>query len=767
MKLHIIFHSLILAFFIAAAAFTGGNIRLDADLLNMIPKSFSKASFSKADSRMTANANMNCIILVKNSDFEAAKKDAAVVWEKLKESDKFDAVSLYNDMEDFSEINEFLYKYRWALIKDESAEEISQKALYNAFSPINISSLENLDTDPYLLSENALQNYLKALESTGTKLHLKDGVLACEKDGFSYVMVRCLLNKKGSALSSKENAVVLIKNVCSGLSSSFVFSGTPFHSYESSTSAMKEITVITIISVVAVTAILLFVFRSPLPLFVTVATILLSVLSGFLMTLAVFKTLHVMVLIFGTSLIGSCIDYSLHFFIGWKGNPGLKDGYAVRNNIRKALVFSFVSTVLCYSVLFFAPYNLLHQMAVFSITGFVSTFLTVFFIYPKIRLPEKRSIFFIEKIPSLPPVSSKIRRASVAAVFVLPLLVCFAFRSELKIQNNVASLYTMKGKLLSDEIEAATVLGVNNPGYFIVKGESEEAVLENVLKLETEVTQKIPGISLLSAVSFVPPKSVQKKSLQKSRILVDSSKFQYMGLGYSESESIELSEKLKKNFENSENLFVTPSLMPLFLKDAIKNVWLGEIDGNFYCAAIPSSIDDEKELVFRKICGGDENFCFLSKAKDISRDLNHLSKMILIFFAASYVLIFCVLKFFYGFRQVAKILSVPILVILSTAAVFLLSSANLEFFSVTGMILVLGLGLDYIIYTIEGEKAEEHKPEDKLESFAILLSFVTTELSFGILALSSFKPVHFLGLSIFTGLAAAFIISRLYHLKKN
>lgn len=767
MKIHVIFHSLILVFFLAVVTLTGGNVRLDGDLLNMIPKSFSKVSFSKADSRMTENANMNCIILVKNADFNEAKKNAAAVYEELKKSDKFDSVVLFNDVEELSEITDFLYKYRWALIKDESAGEISQKALFNAFSPFNITSLENLDSDPYLLSENALQNYLKALESTGTKLQLKDGVLACEKDGFSYVMVRCLLNKKGSALASKENAVVLIKNVCSGLSGSFIFSGTPFHSYASSTSAMKEITVISVLSVVAVTAILLLVFKSPLPLFVTVATILLSVLSGFLMSLAVFRTVHVMVLIFGTSLIGSCIDYSLHFFIGWKGNSDLKDGYAVRDNIKKAVVFSFVSTVLCYSVLLFAPYNLLHQMAVFSITGFVSTFLTVFCIYPKIPLPENRGLSFIEKIPELPPVSSKIRRITVAALFVLPLAVCVVFRGELKIRNNVASLYTMKGKLLSDEIEAGTVLGVTNPGYFIVKGESEEDVLENVLKLEEMVLEKVPGISLLSAVSFVPPKSVQEKSLEKSRILVDSSKLQFLGLGYSENESSELSRKLKAGFENSENLFVTPSNLPPFLKDAIKNVWLGEIDGKFYCAALPSSIDDEKEEIFREICETDENFCFLSKAKDISRDLNHLSKMILLFFAASYVLIFVVLKFFYKLKQVAKILSVPLLVILSTAAVFLLFSSNLEFFSVTGMILVLGLGLDYIIYTIESERSREKKIEDKLESFAILLSFVTTELSFGILALSSFKPVHFLGLSIFTGLAAAFIISRIYHLKKS
>ena len=53
----------------------------------------------------------------------------------------------------------------------------------------------------------------------------------------------------------------------------------------------------------------------------------------------------------------------------------------------------------------------------------------------------------------------------------------------------------------------------------------------------------------------------------------------------------------------------------------------------------------------------------------------------------------------------------------------------------------------------------EHKKENalQLEPFAIVLSFLTTALSFGTLAMSTFMPVHLLGLSIFSGLATAFI----------
>ena len=131
--------------------------------------------------------------------------------------------------------------------------------------------------------------------------------------------------------------------------------------------------------------------------------------------------------------------------------------------------------------------------------------------------------------------------------------------------------------------------------------------------------------------------------------------------------------------------------------------------------------------------------------------------MVLKFFIVAYVLMFIMLKFFYTWKQALKIISVPFLIILVVVAVFAACKINLEFFSVTGLILVFGLGLDYIIYMMENEKKKTI-----LEPFATLVSFVTTIISFGALALSSFKPVHLIGLSIFIGLATAYISSFFY-----
>ena len=135
--------------------------------------------------------------------------------------------------------------------------------------------------------------------------------------------------------------------------------------------------------------------------------------------------------------------------------------------------------------------------------------------------------------------------------------------------------------------------------------------------------------------------------------------------------------------------------------------------------------------------------------------------MVLIFFGATYIVMFIVLKFFYTWKQALKIISIPLLIILSCSSVFAAIKTKFEFFSVTGLILVFGLGLDYIIYMVENEKNKKSATK-KLEPLATTLSFATTLISFGALAFSSFAPVHLIGLSISIGLTTAFVCSKCY-----
>jgi predicted exporter len=65
-------------------------------------------------------------------------------------------------------------------------------------------------------------------------------------------------------------------------------------------------------------------------------------------------------------------------------------------------------------------------------------------------------------------------------------------------------------------------------------------------------------------------------------------------------------------------------------------------------------------------------------------------------------------------------------------------------------------------FTTEGETGNSRSRDSFLTILAIVLSFLTTILSFGALTLSGFTPIHIFGLTVFSGLTAAFIISMFF-----
>ncbi|MBR6215967.1 MAG: MMPL family transporter, partial [Spirochaetaceae bacterium] len=762
-----IFHAAVLLVFLCVFFLFQGKKGFDADLFNMIPKSFEDASVRAANDKLTKSSSQNAIILVSHSDFDAAKKAAEEVYRCLSTSGNFDDVSLYTDGNNVAEITDFMHRYRWNLLDEETSEKIlsagtdgngiveqfASEALERAFSPFSVFSVDAIETDPFMLSQLHFERYVSLLQKSGMALSVKDGVLASSHEGRWYIMLRGLLSKKGAALANSRNGVAEIHSVCSQLEKDgvrFVFSGTPFHSYESSTQASREITIITTAAMLLVVLLLLYIFRSPKPILASVFSIGVSVCTGLCATLAVFKTMHVMTLVFGTSLIGSCIDYSLHFFTHWAANSGAASGADIRKRLMKPLSMAIVSTTICFAMLLFAPFTLIRQIAVFCTVGLFSSFLTTVCLFPSLALPEgPRQIplvrFFEKKNPQKAPLLKKWNTQKKASLIILLMLfvcsVCFiaCFRGNLKIENNLAKLYKMKGRLLADEIEAASVIQYSPAGWFIISGKSEEELLQHEEILCNALRSQAGFGRLLAASQFVPSAATQKKSQQACVLLLQHAEEQFLMLGFDEAETQSLVSSLQSDLEAAAGKFISieNGTVPPFVLSAFSSVWIGESDGTFYSAVMPNSTSDK--ALFEKISAQYEFVHWINTVSDISSDLDRLTRIMIWFFAVSFVLVFVILNFLYPLRDSLQIISIPLLIVLVTGAVFSCFNIAFEFFSVTGIVLVFGLGLDYIIYTVSGSRSDTE--DNALERTAVFLSFVTTVLSFGVLAAFGFAGV--------------------------
>jgi predicted exporter len=127
------------------------------------------------------------------------------------------------------------------------------------------------------------------------------------------------------------------------------------------------------------------------------------------------------------------------------------------------------------------------------------------------------------------------------------------------------------------------------------------------------------------------------------------------------------------------------------------------------------------------------------------------------FFFAAYLVVSVLIFFVYPWRECLKICAVPLFLVIAAMTVLAVNRIPLGFFSVAALVLVFGLGLDYIFY-MTGRRQEQG---GYLTFLGVVLSFLTTLLSFGALSLSNFMPVHIFGLTVSAGLSAAFISAML------
>ncbi|MCL2233131.1 MAG: hypothetical protein FWB99_08655, partial [Treponema sp.] len=185
----------------------------------------------------------------------------------------------------------------------------------------------------------------------------------------------------------------------------------------------------------------------------------------------------------------------------------------------------------------------------------------------------------------------------------------------------------------------------------------------------------------------------------------------------------------------------------------IENLWIGAHGGGYFSSVMLLRPADQS--LFRAIADEFDAVHFISLAEDIGRDLDTLTGTMLFLFLAAYIAVAVIIFFMYKWRDNLKICAVPLLLVVAALAVLAANGISIGFFSVAALVLVFGLSLDYIFF-MTGRKPALEK---NLSLLGVVLSFLTTFLSFGALALSSSMPVHLFGLTVSAGLGAAFVFA--------
>jgi len=738
-------------------------VEVDTSFFSILPVSREKPALADAESKLQQNLNNRIQILVGSNDFPSAYQAGETLSGLIADIPGVDSVTWKTMDLNQVELRSFIDKNRYSLINREdreflindSAEILASDAVSQVFSPMSFAYLGNIDEDPFLITNRILKSYLDSVMKSGGRLTLRDGVLATEYGDRNYVMIGVELSE--SSMSSKTVPEILqATDTVKNDNTEVILSGFPLHSEESSRIAQNEITLITSISLTLLTLILLISFKSVIPWLASVLMIGIGAVAAFSQTILLFGNIHIFTLVFGTSLIGITIDYSLHFFVEWRI---VNSGKSIVARIFPGISMGMLTTILSYAALALTPVPLLRQIAVFSITGLVSAFLTVTLIFPLLPPPNQKKysgttgkyiILDMGKLTEKDSIQSIYRIASPALVAMLFLL---GF-PHLKLKNDLSDFYTMSEHLKNDEISMAEITDSKSRSrYFMILGNNAEDMLQKEELLGTELSKltkdsKIGGWMGISR--FLPSQKTQALSRDAAlHSLPEKAPDLFSVYGFPETAAENWFHHLE--IETSSSGVSFGEMRDQSFSSYLETFYIGKTISGCASIVLVSDVADITALENIKING----VYWMETIKEINTNLQDYSIKAIIIIALSYLIITIVLSFLRGIGAALRISLSPVLAVLGTLGIIGIFNQPFNLFSVFGLILTLGIGIDYTIFLHESGNRRRHVVQ------AIILSSISTILSFGVLSLSSFSPVADFGWSVLWGVLLSIFLAPL------
>lgn len=717
----------------------------ETNILKAIFSSKSDNLLVDLSSRFSAKIN----IIVESNDFEKAEEVSKTFYAKI------DKTKMKSSDANITEIIEKYEKYHNNLLSNQTrkylinkqydkVEENAYEALYNPIIP-PVGSIED---DPFLLLTDFVMNLNKNSQapSNFTPIQLNDKY-------YSLIMldVDKELALSPTVLNKEVKKLVDLQKEFSKNGTKVYLTGAPIHSYFASSHSIFEINLICILSTLFVIGLVFWYFGSLFPLIPIGLSIGLGIYAGYCMTALVFKNIHILTFVFSTTLIGVCVDYSLHYFVALKEG---KTGTEVIKDIFKSLTVSLITTVSAFLILLFADFILLRQISIFTITGLVTVYGIVVLWYPlleKIGLDYKpdntnsldaRQNFsllgresergvelnkynmnsLLSRIFNTHETVHASKHLVIFASLSLFIIILLILRP-IHFDDNIKNMYTPPKTLLKAEKLFTEIAGTNgDTSIFVVKGNN----LEDLLQKEEEIADMLNGTEYQALSKYVLSEKRQKSNQTLRKELYRAKLNDFAIFLPTQKRSQLISQNYGNNFLSASNDF-----------EFMKKNFL--IDKNASIMVV-SGYNGEKIDGVRII-----NF-----QKDISAQIKHCRRVCLGLLIPIFGFLYLLLTKIYDKKSGLKILLPSICAVALVFGILELFGCPINLFHLLAIFLIIGFGLDYSVFRFTNpEKAGD----------SVFLSCITTVFSFALLAFTGFKLISSLGTVLALGLLSSYIFS--------
>jgi predicted exporter len=737
-----------------------GRLPLQTNLLALLPPTERNPLAEQAISKLADAAGNRAVFLIGHESPEIAARAARRFAVLLRESKALRQVLVDIPPFDPRALADLYLKYRFTLLSEADRagfaagslrlDERLQRKLY---APFRFGLTLSPADDPFGLTDA----WLAGLPLNSLKLEAENGLLVSRSAGKNWVLAwgelpgsaydSGLQRGIAAALAGAENA---LQQEFQGVE--LLRTGTVFYAGAARASAEREVDFIGAGSLIGMLLLLYLVFRSLRPLALGLLSVGFGIAAAVVVTVLAYGELHLIALVFGASLIGEAIDYAIQYFAAHMGAGAAWEPIAGLRRIAPGLCVALATSLLGYGALMLAPFPALSQIALFALVGLGAAWLTVFLLLPwLLQQPSRRDPAAAVAGPQrfLTWWQAKVSRKH--CLIVALLLLCVAVPGWFKLTGNddVHLLVSRPAALLEQEEKIRELTGFGNGSqFFLVEGATPDAVLAHEEELAARLEKltaegSITGFQSISA--FVPSAERQSRNRAywQEKVFADATRLRHLlseaGL------RDEIAERLIGEFRAS-----AAAVLPVdeWLKSPLAapfgHLWLGQTGRGFASIVQPQGVRDVAGL--EALGAGLAGVTFVDKAGSVSRLFKEYRQWGGVWLFAAAGLVYGVLCLRYGPRQAGVVLLPTALAMALTLAVFGYLGTPLTLFNLMGLILVLGVGVNYAIFLREGGVRAA------ATLAGVLLSAGTTLLSFGLLAFSSMPALSGFGLTLLLGI---------------
>jgi len=586
------------------------------------------------------------------------------------------------------------------------------------------------------------------------------GMAVKEKRGVWFVNDKSLLMvkiQKTAGLAEKDLAVNIIKESFAALNpgkAKLLLSGPSIVAVETRVHIKDSIKYVSFALAIVMLFVFVFIYRSPYLLLLAIITLSAAILFAMLLTQIIFSQIHGIVLAFGITALGVCLDYPLHIF------SNTSTTITAEKAVKKVLTplkIGTLTSVFAYISLMGTGFDGLTQLAVFAIVGLLSAFFISIYFIPEWMKGKK-----INKREALAGKSISLKSKILISSLIILLPAIFLIQQESLFNTSISQLNpaSMESKIIDAELRQALDVGEVDH-IFLTPDKDLDVVLEKSQKVQQELNNLIEDGVISNSVSIstlFPSQKVQRNrlnNLPSNRALLSNTLIATEKLPFKKGafdafiNDVEYSKTLPLldylSFENSIMQDKLHSL--LFFKN---DTWY----------AITRVVNIKNINIFNNKV---ERSSILKEAYySISAEVNgimnsYLDKIWLRLLLMLLLIFLVVLYFSYASKKRIWVI-VPVFsgVLISLSFQVLLGN-SINIFHLMSLLLVVGLGFDYSLF-FNQERKNEGEPSNS--THAIIISAITTIITFSILAVSEVSVLSSIGQIVVVGVFSCFVVAK-------